>query len=590
MKTGKNKGDVIFLLGAGASVEAGVRTSNEITDILINYGSHCPSEHSTTIENLVKYIQVRIADYLQVRTSEVNFELILGTLLELSKKEGYSIASFLGDEDILIKKLEKILSTQEVIDRLYALLRELFFVTNPVDYLDPLKSFMSFSKPLDLFTLNYDMSLETAFDKNGVSYTTGFVRRGNELPLWEPLQFSEKSIDARVFKLHGSINWGLHLLYPPPPIKSGATVDTALATDYYLTNYPQRVEFDPFPIGPVEPPYRKKGMVSFMNFGTRKELLYAESIFTILFGHFLESLNTSRICIICGYSFGDERINKILEEAVVSRQGKLQLVVVDPNVFRIEDETPVLRKFMEWEWSTPLEVKIGDALKDGSLFEIVKEMLQQNTIPKQIGQIVPTYQGGEGEKPDAEEILYQWRILGISFDLTYFWMRSVWPHLKELEKSNDESEIAKIGQVLLPLNRKVRDLCFHIRSLYEAMYLRSGAYGGEYLETIKVNPKLTKDYSHKDLIQKWLPRLPSAVGAAFHGYNLRSAEFRRAIADLSYGKEMDAPSNISAAELVVGHDINRTYEIVCILNDIYKGAGYEEPFKMINEHFCKDAR
>ncbi len=589
MKTGRNKSDVIFLLGAGASVEAGVHTTNEVTDILINYGSYCPSEHSTAIENLVKYIQVKIADYFQVRASEVNFEFILGTLLELSQKEGYSIVPFLGDGDILINKLEKMLSTQEVIDRLYALLRELFFVRNPVGYLDPLKSFMSFSKPLDLFTLNYDMSLETAFDNNGIPYTTGFVKRGNELPLWEPLQFSRESLDARIFKLHGSINWGLHLLYPPPPNKNGATVDTALATDYYLTNYPQRVEFDPFPIGPVEPPDRKKGMVSFMNFGTRKELLYAESIFTILFGHFLESLNTTRICIICGYSFRDERINKILEEAVVSRQGNLQLVVVDPNVFRIEDETPVLRKFMEWEWSTRLDGKLGDALKDGSLLEIVKKMLQQKMISKQIAQIAPTHQGKDDDNPDVEDILHQWRILGISFDLAYFWMRSLSPHLRELENPKDESELAKIGQVLLPLNRKVRDLCFHIRSVYDAMHL-GGAYGGEYIETIKVNPKLTKDYSHRDLIQRWLPSLPRAVNIAFHGYNLHSAEFRRAITDPKYTKEMDPPNNFSAAELVIHHDIGYTYELACILNDVFKGAGYEEPFKMIKEDYCKDAR
>jgi NAD-dependent SIR2 family protein deacetylase len=76
MKTGRRKSDVIFLLGAGASVEAGVHTSNKITDILINFGSYCPSENSTAIENLLKYIQVRIADYSQVKASEVNFEYI----------------------------------------------------------------------------------------------------------------------------------------------------------------------------------------------------------------------------------------------------------------------------------------------------------------------------------------------------------------------------------------------------------------------------------------------------------------------------------------------------------------------------------
>ena len=46
MKTAKRKNDVIFLLGAGASVEAGIYTSNEITDTLVNYGSNCPSENT----------------------------------------------------------------------------------------------------------------------------------------------------------------------------------------------------------------------------------------------------------------------------------------------------------------------------------------------------------------------------------------------------------------------------------------------------------------------------------------------------------------------------------------------------------------
>jgi hypothetical protein len=312
MKTGRRKSDVIFLLGAGASVEAGVHTSNEITDILINFGSYCPSENSTAIENLLKYIQVRIADYLQVKASEVNFEYILGTLLELSRKEKYSIVPFLGDGDILIKKLEKVISIQNVIDKLYALLRELFFVRNPVDYLDPLKTFIRFSKPLDLFTLNYDISVETVFDNNRVSYTTGYVGRSNRLPVWDPSQFSKRSYDARIFKLHGSVNWGLQSFYPPPPVKSDPTGDMSSATDYYLADYPERVEIDPFPISPVEPPDREMGMVGIMNFGIRKELLYAERMFTILFNHFLNALDKAQICIICGYSFRDERINLIV--------------------------------------------------------------------------------------------------------------------------------------------------------------------------------------------------------------------------------------------------------------------------------------
>lgn len=587
MTTAKRKNDIVFLFGAGASVEAGVHTSDKITDILVNYGSYCPSENSSAIENLLRYIQVRIADYLQVKASEVNFEYILGTLMELSKKEEYSIVPFLGEGDILVKKLEKVISIREVIDKLYALLRELLFVRNPVDYLSPLKTFLGVAKSLDVFTLNYDISVETAFDKNGISYTTGFKRRKDSLPIWDASQFGKKSFDARIFKLHGSVNWGQNFFYPPPPLKSEPTISASTATDYYLSYYPERVEFDPFPIGTVEPPERKKGMVSIMNFGTRKELLYAESIFTILFNHFLTALNRARVCIVCGYSFRDERINKILEEAVVSRKGSLHLIVVDPSAFSIMHDNSILRKFMELEWSIPVEMTLGDALKDGSLFESAKKLLKEKNPPKRIYPTVPINESEEN-KPDIKKILLRWKNLGISFDLTFFWMYLLWPQLKELENCSNESDAVKVGHLLMPLNRKVRDLCYQIRWVYEAMHF-NGAYGGKYLETVKVRPKVINDFSHMSLVHKWLPKLGNAVSMAFNAYDGITPEFRRAVTDPNYGKESDAPSHLHMAELVIRHDIQRTYELACILNNIYKGAGYEEPFKMIKEDYCKDA-
>jgi hypothetical protein len=288
------------MFGAGASAEAGVCTSAKITEILVNYGSYCPSEGSTEIENILKYIQVRIADYLGVRASDVNFEFLLGTLMELSNRQHLPVVPLLGEGDLLVKKLEQKIPLTKVVDKLYALLRELLFLTKPIDYLFPLKTFLDLSKPLDFFTLNYDMSLETALESLKIRYTTGYRQREKELPVWDPSQFDDKSFDARIFKLHGSINWG-HFYAYPPPAEERHTFDAMQQAELYSANYPERVQFGPYPVGSIEPPGRTAGMVSIMNFGTRKEQLYASSQFTVLFNYFLTSLRRSKTLVIHDY-------------------------------------------------------------------------------------------------------------------------------------------------------------------------------------------------------------------------------------------------------------------------------------------------
>ncbi len=136
----------------------------------------------------------------------------------------------------------------------------------------------------------------------------------------------------------------------------------------------------------------------------------------------------------------------------------------------------------------------------------------------------------------------------------------------------------------MPLNRKVHALCWHIRWLYDAMEL-----GGRYLEadlnSIKVKPKLVNDFSHIDLIRTWLPKLGMALSMAFNAYNNLTEEFKNAITDPEVAEKLEAPNSYSVAELLIRHDINRTYELVSILNYIYKGAGYEEPFENIAKGF-----
>jgi hypothetical protein len=65
------------LCGAGASIDAGIPASVEIKRIMTDYAYYSPARDGIAIENLVGYIQLRIADSLGLRAADVNFECIL---------------------------------------------------------------------------------------------------------------------------------------------------------------------------------------------------------------------------------------------------------------------------------------------------------------------------------------------------------------------------------------------------------------------------------------------------------------------------------------------------------------------------------
>jgi len=573
-----DKKKVIFLTGAGASVEAGVCTSEKITEILVNYSSYCPTDDSVAVENALRYVQLRIADHLRVRAADVNFEYILGALAELVERDRYPVMPLFGEGDTVIKKLEGRLALDDVISRLYALLRELLFLRKSVDYLHPLKAFLGLSKPLDFFTLNYDLSLETAFD--GLSYTTGYKKRKEELPIWDPAEFDLPKYVVRLFKLHGSLNWGRLFQCPPPPTSTGPTGSATREAERYIAAYPQSVEFDPFPVGSVEPPSRTRGMVSLMNFGTRKDQLYALGQFTILFDRFLKSLGEARICVVAGYSFRDDRINRMIEEAVVSRRGDLHLIVVDPRVYRIWDENLVLREcFARLKWGTAVPKSLGEVLKDGSLMALVSDCLKApRTGSESPRHLSAEHQedAGPSKTVNPQIVLEAWRAFEITCGLAYFWVRFLAPRLNELEHCKTKAEAKEVGSLLLPLLTKVRDLCWRVNKVYGAMNFT--CYPEEHVRAINDRPRPTDSRLEMDMVRRWLPKVGWAVSDVFHKCHGSADEFRSTVTNPSAGKEVGAPSNFSLAELIIRDTVGRLGELIGILNDIYKGAGYEEPF------------
>jgi hypothetical protein len=151
---------------------------------------------------------------------------------------------------------------------------------------------------VDYFILNYDTLIEDALGLERVVYFDGFT--GAATGWWEPSTFRTNEKAARVFKIHGSIDWclleGDSL---PRRIRSGIKTESAKK---HVLIYPavtkyQETQRDPF-----------AQMLSHM----RQSLCPSEG--------------KEMVLAICGYSLGDSHIDLEIENALYRSEGRLTIV------------------------------------------------------------------------------------------------------------------------------------------------------------------------------------------------------------------------------------------------------------------------
>ena len=145
------------------------------------------------------------------------------------------------------------------------------------------------SLPLEVFTLNYDLLVEDAFERLGVEYTDGFVGAlrapFNSRLVDDRIHGSEPVLPAsfvRFWKLHGSINWAY---------LSTGEVRTVVRTGQHVA--PDEVAA----IYPSDEKYSEARRVPFL----------------VLHDRFRRSLATPEtLMLISGYSFGDDHLNEVI--------------------------------------------------------------------------------------------------------------------------------------------------------------------------------------------------------------------------------------------------------------------------------------
>ena len=274
--------DLIFLLGAGASKEAGIKiTSEMISEIETNLLESDWGKYKKLyyyIKSSILYAKGLKGKY----DSFVNIEDFMVVLTELLKKEENTVYPFISNWNY--KLIELAGKDFENIDNFEREIREQLIEVwinikdySKASYFRKFKDLQSelLQRPLKIFSLNYDMCIEQSignkdlielgFDENKEWNSNRFI----------DLQDTDKIV--HLYKLHGSIDW--HVI-------NGMCKKCDVPTKDCSIIFGEKMKLQP-----IDPYF-------FMASELRKYL------------------SDANILVSIGYSFGDDYINKMIKQAI----------------------------------------------------------------------------------------------------------------------------------------------------------------------------------------------------------------------------------------------------------------------------------
>ena len=287
--------DIIFLIGAGASAEAGIPVSNDmiakIEHLLVSRDEWKDyRELYNHVKSAIHYsagLQGKFRDDVPY-----NIEVLANTLNELARNELHPIypfvASWNGRFNVLagpqFKQVESFYN--KILNQLKEWVQpEAMSVARYYEGFRRLQQSLGF--PLKVFSLNYDCCFERVVADESFRVETGFAGDGQEHH-WEWRRFEEPQVETDrpeiyLYKLHGSINW-----------KRDAT-GNLVAVDHAGSNIPA-----------------SEMQVIF----GREFKLEAGDPYLFYAFEFRRSTLEARVIVTIGYGFGDDHINKMLRQAL----------------------------------------------------------------------------------------------------------------------------------------------------------------------------------------------------------------------------------------------------------------------------------
>ena len=310
---------LIFILGAGASVDAGIKHAKEMT---LDIESRIQSDSRFgKFRNLYNYLKSSIIYQRGITGSfedqTTTIEELLVVLSEIDLRHKNWLYPFIGGWNIHLQEVAG--KDFEAVAELDEKIRSQLFEWINIRNYDNARYFRGFrdlvsdlGSAVRIFTLNYDICIEKAFAGTNFNLELGF----NEDRKWQASKFDANenaNIGAYLYKLHGSIDW----------IRE--TNNGGVLT---LCDNPQ-----PNPE---------------LIFGTAAKLSSIDPY--LFYVHELRkySLNeVLRFIIVIGYSFSDDYVNSLIGQAITHNE-YLKVLVVAP-IF--EDKQDLVLTRMEGERS-----------------------------------------------------------------------------------------------------------------------------------------------------------------------------------------------------------------------------------------------
>jgi hypothetical protein len=285
--------DIIFLFGAGASVQAGIPASQQMIEKI---EERLKKPDWNEFQDLYYLVKSSIAYAAGIKgifeTSDFyNVEVLVHTLNELERREKHPIYPFISDwKSHLIQVARQDFSRIEsfrinILNELKGWVQ--LDNESEADYFKGLRKLQQhLTYPLKIFSLNYDLCVERC-DGENFRVESGFEQTGKKR-IWDWRRFDESNPNQDVpqvflYKMHGSIDW------------KRDENDNIVKTD--------------------DKGARTPGNELPLIFGTDRKLEAGDPYLFYAY-EFRRCTLECKVILCVGYGFGDTHINKMIKQAL----------------------------------------------------------------------------------------------------------------------------------------------------------------------------------------------------------------------------------------------------------------------------------